>query len=107
MSPDNWIAIAVVGVPSAVAGIVWLVRLEGRVNAAVAKAEADVRAAEAKAEAKAIAANSRLDVLEVAARGHEDTKIEVVRLQEQIKHLTDLLERYFIRAPRARKTELS
>jgi hypothetical protein len=92
MTPDSWISIAAVGVPSAIAGLIWLVRLEGRVNAA-----------EARADAKIIAAVARLDVLEVAAKGHEETKIEVVRLQEQIKHLTDLLERYFIRAPRTRK----
>lgn len=89
MTTENLISVAVVAVPLFIAGIVWLVRLEGRINAVEAKASA------------------RIDTLEVAAKGHEDTKIEVVRLQEQIKHLTDLLERYFIRSPRARKTELS
>lgn len=58
---------------AALAGVVWLVRLEGRVNAQ----------------------GARLMVLETAIKAHEETKIEVVRLQEQIKHLTGLIEKWF------------
>lgn len=57
---------------AAIAGIAWLVRLEGRVTSVAARASA----------------------LEEAAKAHAETKIEVVRLQEQIKHLTELIERW-------------
>lgn len=70
----TWIPLLSVGVTlalAAVGGIVWLVRLEGRLNAI----------------------SGRVDVVEIAAKAHEETKIEVVRLQEQIKHLTALIER--------------
>lgn len=38
----------------------------------------------------------RLATLEDQAKASEETKIEVVRLQEQIKHLSGLLERYLL-----------
>ena len=74
MTPANWIAIAALCGPLAIASIVWLVRLEGKLGLTA----------------------GRIDLLETAAKGYGETKLEVVRLQEQIKHLTNLLERYFI-----------
>ncbi|MFZ5667973.1 MAG: hypothetical protein ACOY4K_00615 [Pseudomonadota bacterium] len=71
---------------SILAAVVWLVRLEGRVNALNTLTEAQATA------------------LKAAMDGHSATTIEVVRLQEQIKHLTDLIERYFVpAAPRGRR----
>lgn len=52
----------------------WLVRLEGKVATA----------------------DSKIKTLESQARASEETKIEVVRLQEQIKNLSSLLERHFL-----------
>lgn len=72
MSFDNWLTIALFLVPSFVTVVVWLVRLEGKI----------------KLNEKATI------ILEEKARTHEDTKLEVVRVQEQIKQLKDLLERY-------------
>lgn len=63
--------------------IVWLVRLEGRVNGL----------STSKAEATAVAVtNEKIAALEASAKVHESTKEEVIRLQEQIKHLTGLVE---------------
>ena len=69
-----------------VAAIVWLVRLEGRVN--TLNTLTDTQGAALKA----------------AIEGHSATTIEVVRLQEQIKHLTDLIERYFVPASPNRRS---
>ncbi len=63
-----------------VAVIVWLVRLEGRVNH---KASAEQLAA-------LLAIVSALQSKEAA---HDQTRDEVIRLQEQIKHLASLIER--------------
>lgn len=65
---------------AAVAVIVWLVRLEGRVNH---KASAEQLAA-------LLAIVSALQSKEAA---HDQTRDEVIRLQEQIKHLASLIER--------------
>jgi hypothetical protein len=70
---------------AALGGVVWLVRLEGRVNALNAMSETQGAA------------------LKAAIEGHSATTIEVVRLQEQIKHLTDLIERYFVPANPTRR----
>jgi len=70
---------------AAIGGVVWLVRLEGRVNALSALSETQAAA------------------LKAAIEGHSATTIEVVRLQEQIKHLTDLIERYFVPANPTRR----
>ena len=64
----------------------WLVRLEGRVN--TLNTLTDTQGAALKA----------------AIEGHSATTIEVVRLQEQIKHLTDLIERYFVPASPNRRS---
>jgi len=58
-----------------ITAIVWLVRLEGRVNTT----DKEVATLRAKADSD--------------AKSSSETAIEIVRLQEQIKHLTDLIER--------------
>ena len=87
MTPAAWIAIASLSLTvllAVISGVMWLVRLED----------------------KAEASHSRLSVLEgsfasqVAAAGQ--ASIEIVRLQEQIKHLTDLIERWLQPPPRSR-----
>jgi hypothetical protein len=65
------ISLALAGVTA----IVWLVRLEGRVNTT----DKEVATLRAKADSD--------------AKSSSETAIEIVRLQEQIKHLTDLIER--------------
>lgn len=55
--------------------IVWNIRLEGRVNSS----------------------SDKIIKLEEKATSADDTKIEVVRLQEQIKNLAGLLERFIDR----------
>ena len=63
-----------------VAVIIWLVRLEGRVNGkATSEQVASVVAIVAALQAK--------------EASHDNTRDEVIRLQEQIKHLTNLIER--------------
>lgn len=76
-----------------VAAVVWLVRLEGRVNAAKAETEtlkADLIVVKAKADAE--------------ASSHSETILALVRVQEQLKHLTSLFESQFRAAPRSRAT---
>lgn len=75
---------------SGVAVIVWLVRLEGRVNH---KASSDTVATLAAVVA----------ALQAKEAGHDNTRDEVIRLQEQIKHLTAMIERY-VSSPRRRNT---
>jgi hypothetical protein len=88
ITPEQLIA----GGAAAVAVVTWLVRLEGRVNAAKAETEAvklDLIAVKSKAEAEAAA--------------HSETTLALVRVQEQLKHLTNLFERQFITpSPRSR-----
>jgi len=67
--------------------IVWLVRLEGRVNG---KATTDQVAQVSAQIATAAAIVASLQAKDAA---HDNTRDEVIRLQEQIKHLTDLIER--------------
>ena len=63
-----------------VAVIVWLVRLEGRVNSkATSEQVSSVVAIVAALQAK--------------EASHDQTRDEVIRLQEQIKHLANLIER--------------
>lgn len=100
MTPDIWVGLAGIAVTLVLAmlgGVIWLVRLEGKVIAA------KTLAAQNKAEAdKDIAALQAQMVLR--ANAADDARVEIVRLQEQIKHLTDMLERYFIPAAPRRKT---
>jgi len=72
---------------AAVSVIIWLVRLEGRVNG---KATTDQVAQVSAQIATAAAIVASLQAKDAA---HDNTRDEVIRLQEQIKHLTDLIER--------------
>lgn len=68
-----------------VAAIVWLVRLEGRVNTAERAAtamERDLAAANARAEAE--------------AKAHRGTADALIRVEEQLKYVRELLERHFV-----------
>jgi uncharacterized membrane protein YcjF (UPF0283 family) len=76
--------------------IVWLVRLEGRVNG---KATTDQVAQVSAQIATAAAIVASLQAKDAA---HDNTRDEVIRLQEQIKHLTDLIER-LLPSPARRK----
>jgi len=61
--------------------IVWLVRLEGRVNN--------------KASSEIVSAlTAVVTALQAKEAGHDQTRDEVIRLQEQIRHLTNLIERF-------------
>jgi uncharacterized membrane protein YcjF (UPF0283 family) len=83
LEPGPIITIGLAGV----AVIVWLVRLEGRVNG---KATGDQVAA-VSAQIGAVAAI--VATLQAKEAAHDNTRDEVIRLQEQIKHLTDLIQR--------------
>ncbi len=93
LEPGPIITIGLAGV----AVIVWLVRLEGRVNG---KATGDQVAA-VSAQIGAVAAI--VATLQAKEAAHDNTRDEVIRLQEQIKHLTDLIER-LLPLPNRRKT---
>lgn len=82
---------------AAVTVIIWLVRLEGRVNG---KATGDQVAA-ASAQIGAVAAI--VATLQAKEAAHDNTRDEVIRLQEQIKHLTDLIERLLPLPPATRR----
>jgi hypothetical protein len=43
----------------------------------------------------------------VAEKAHSETALEIVRLQEQIKHLTDLIERLVDPSPTPRRRAAS
>jgi hypothetical protein len=72
-----------------ITAIVWLVRLEGRVNTT----DKEVATLRAKADSD--------------AKSSSETAIEIVRLQEQIKHLTDLIERMAEPPPTPRRRAAS
>lgn len=81
---------------SVIGAVVWLVRLEGRVNTSekVATAmERDLAAANARAEAE--------------AKAHRGTADALIRVEEQLKYVRELLERHFVieePTPRRRRT---
>jgi hypothetical protein len=93
LEPGHLITLGLAGV----AVIVWLVRLEGRVNG---KATADQLGAVTSQISALAAVVAALQAKEAA---HDNTRDEVIRLQEQIKHLTDLIER-LLPLPTRRKT---
>jgi hypothetical protein len=72
---------------SGIAFIAWLVRLEGRVNGKATIEQAGALSAQISALASVVAA------LQAKEASHDNTRDEVIRLQEQIKHLTNLIER--------------
>lgn len=103
MNPEAWIAL---GLASASA-IVWLVRLEGRINtsdkshaADVAQSKLDLARAEAdiaKAERDMHTKLATLEAKQAAdAAAHGETAIALVRMEEQLKYLTGLFERQFV-----------
>jgi hypothetical protein len=70
---------------SAIAAVVWLVRLEGRVNTAekvAAAMDRDLAATNARAEAE--------------AKAHRGTADALIRVEEQLKYVRELLERHFV-----------
>ena len=83
LEPSHLIALGL----AAVAVIVWLVRLEGRVNAKATTDQVAAVSAQIGATAAVVA------TLQAKDASHDNTRDEVIRLQEQIKHLTDLIER--------------
>lgn len=96
MDPSAWIALVAVAITvalSALGGVVWLVRLEGRVNAGKAETEVlktDLIGVKASAAAESAA--------------HSQTTIALVRVEEQLRHLTNLFERQFSDPPRHPRT---
>jgi hypothetical protein len=77
---------------SAIAAIVWLVRLEGRVNVgdkAVQALQADLVAVKARAESD--------------SAEHRRTAEALIRLEEQMKYVRELLERHFIEPDKPRR----
>jgi hypothetical protein len=80
---------------SGVTVIVWLVRLEGRVNAqaeAIKTAEREAKADTQRLDKDMISANARV---EAEARAHRGTSDALIRLEEAVKHLTRLFEQHF------------
>ena len=74
-------------VVAGVTAIAWLVRLEGRVNGKATSEQVGAVAAQIAAVAGIVSA------LQAKEAAHDNTRDEVIRLQEQIKHLTNLIER--------------
>ena len=93
LEPSHLIALGL----AAVTVIVWLVRLEGRVNAKATTDQVAAVSAQIGATAAVVA------TLQAKDASHDNTRDEVIRLQEQIKHLTDLIER-LLPLPTRRKT---
>ncbi len=80
LQPQHYITLAL----AAIGFIVWLVRLEGRVNTqreALQALDRDLTAANAKADAE--------------AKAHRDTSDALIRVEEAVKHLTRLFEQQF------------
>ena len=94
MTPPAWIALvglaftvflAVIGV------VIWLVRLESKTGATADACRATAEALAAHAKTQALLASAHHDAV-------GDAKLEIVRVQEQIKHLTNLVERWLVPA---------
>lgn len=87
---------------AAIAAVIWLVRLEGRVNSgekADQNISATVSALQAAMTVEVAAIKARADA---DSHAHSETTIALVRVQEQLKHLTSLFERHFVEAPKPR-----
>jgi hypothetical protein len=79
----SFVSLEITGLVLVLGVVIWAIRKEGVINAHSTKlAENDTAHA-------ALAAR-----VEAKAAAHNETKIEVVRLQEQIGHLTRLIERW-------------
>jgi len=83
LEPGTLITLVVLGVTV----VLWLARLESRVNG---KATAD-QVTTVSGQIGAVAAI--VATLQAKEAAHDNTRDEVIRLQEQIKHLTNLIER--------------
>jgi hypothetical protein len=83
LEPGHFIALGL----AAVAVIVWLVRLEGRVNGTATTNQLATLTSQISALAAVVAA------LQAKEASHDNTREEVIRVQEQLKHLTGLIER--------------
>jgi uncharacterized membrane protein YcjF (UPF0283 family) len=81
LEPGHLITLGFAGV----AVIIWLVRLEGRVNSKATGDQVSAAASQIGAVAAIVA------TLQAKEAAHDNTRDEVIRLQEQIKHLTDLI----------------
>jgi len=80
LEPQHWITLGI----ATVGFVVWLVRLEGRVNAQkdrIGTLEKDLTAANAKADAE--------------SKAHRETSDALIRVEEAVKHLTRLFEQQF------------
>jgi hypothetical protein len=82
LEPGHLITLCFAGV----AVIIWLVRLEGRVNGKATGDQVSAVSAQISAVAAIVA------TLQAKEASHDNTRDEVIRLQEQIKHLTDLIK---------------
>lgn len=74
--------------------IIWGIRLEGRVNAAA------TTAADLARELAAV--NMRADA---EAKAHRDTANSLIRVEEQLKYVRELLERHFVTVEPARRRQ--
>ncbi|MFY8164456.1 MAG: hypothetical protein ACOVKC_09490 [Brevundimonas sp.] len=83
LEPGPLITLGLAGV----AVIIWLVRLEGRVNGAATTNQLATLTSQISALAAVVAA------LQAKEASHDNTREEVIRVQEQLKHLTSLIER--------------
>ncbi|MES3028472.1 MAG: hypothetical protein V4820_11540 [Pseudomonadota bacterium] len=89
-----------------VGAIIWLVRLEGRINS-----NKQALAEQAK-DLENLTASMRIELATIKARAeadaaaHSETTLALVRVQEQLKYLTSLFERHFVEGPvkRPRRT---
>ncbi len=82
-----------------VSAIVWLVRLEGRVNSAekaTSALEEDVDEMDKSLRLDIVSIKARADA---DAQAHGETTLALVRVQEQLKYLTSLFERHFVEPP--------
>lgn len=95
-------------------GIGWLFRLEAKAGSKadtllVQQVQAEVAALKVENAALKARSDAQDAAIKTAMDGHNNTTIEVVRLQEQIKHLTEVIERLLARdeqdqAPRRLRT---
>jgi hypothetical protein len=83
LEPGPLITLALAGV----AVVIWLVRLEGRVNGTATTNQLATLTSQISALAAVVAA------LQAKEASHDNTREEVIRVQEQLKHLTSLIER--------------
>lgn len=89
----------VTGAIAVVSVIVWLVRLEGRVNTAEKATAEVIKDLDAATVAHKIEITTIKARAEADAAAHSETTLAIVRVQEQLKYLTSLFERHFVEGP--------